>query len=227
MWGEETDPTLLSTIPGGYGNPLVSALGVQPAETWCPNRGSGAPGAGTGEEVSTWRLRTWGPCSVLGIVWVHPTRTVRILYLETPVCSLPAVCLVPSEIPILWTEGVALIDLWSLFFSSSCHIHLRSGSFQWVPALCSAEWGHLGVSFTVVTHHTSNHWGHPCLVSLHQAEVIWFLFFIGAQLISIVLLVLGVPELHSILPRGISILFPLYPSYRFYSLFRRVPCSIQ
>ena len=49
MWGEETDPTLLSTIPGGYRNPLISALGVQPAETWCSNQGSWSP-----------RCRDWG-----------------------------------------------------------------------------------------------------------------------------------------------------------------------
>ena len=46
MWGEETDPTLLPTVPGGYGNPLVSALGVQPAETWCFNKGSRGPRCG-------------------------------------------------------------------------------------------------------------------------------------------------------------------------------------
>ena len=49
MWGEETDPTLLSTVPGGYRNPLISALGVQPAETWCSNQGSWSP-----------RCRDWG-----------------------------------------------------------------------------------------------------------------------------------------------------------------------
>ena len=43
MWGEETDPALLSTVPGGYRNPLVSTLGVQPAETWCPNQRSCIP----------------------------------------------------------------------------------------------------------------------------------------------------------------------------------------
>ena len=43
VWGEETDPTLLSTIPGGYRNPLVFALGAQAAETWGPNQGSCDP----------------------------------------------------------------------------------------------------------------------------------------------------------------------------------------
>ena len=43
VWGEETDPTLLSTIPGGYRNPLVFTLGAQAAETWGPNQGSCNP----------------------------------------------------------------------------------------------------------------------------------------------------------------------------------------
>ena len=41
--------TLLSTVPGGYRNPFVSTLGVQPAETWCPNQGLWGP-----------RCRDWG-----------------------------------------------------------------------------------------------------------------------------------------------------------------------
>ena len=48
-WGEETHPTLLSTIPAGSRNPLVSAVGAQPSETWCPNQGSCDP-----------RGRVWG-----------------------------------------------------------------------------------------------------------------------------------------------------------------------
>ena len=72
MWGEEPDPALLSTVPGGYRNPLVSALGVRPAEILRPNQGSRGPrcrawGAGVAlETVGVW------PGSVLGIVWVSP-----------------------------------------------------------------------------------------------------------------------------------------------------------
>ena len=85
MWGEETDPTLLSTVPGGYGDPLVSTFGVQPAETWCPNQGSRGP-----------RCRDWGRGVALetedvcprfspgDCVGLTPPARVRILYLETP-----------------------------------------------------------------------------------------------------------------------------------------------
>ena len=73
VWGEETDPILLSTIPGDYRNPLVSSLRPQPAETWCPNQGSCDP-----------RCRVWGggvtletvevcpQVQALGTVWVSP-----------------------------------------------------------------------------------------------------------------------------------------------------------
>ena len=133
MWGEETDPTLLSTVSGGYGNPLVSALGVQPAETWCFNQGSRGP-----------RCRDWGGGVTLETEDVcprfspgdcvgspHPHGSGSCTW-RPPICSLPAVWIVPSEIPILWIEGVALIYLWYFFFSSSCCIHMRSGSFAWV-----------------------------------------------------------------------------------------------
>ena len=43
-------------------------------------------------------------------VWVR-------LMCRPHICSLPAVCLVPSEISNIRIEGVALINLWSLFFS--------------------------------------------------------------------------------------------------------------
>ena len=94
--------TLLSTVPGGYRNPLISTLGVQPAEAWCPNQGSWGPRCrdwGGGVALETEDLCPWfspGDC-----VGPTPPTWVRILFLETPVCSLPAVGLVPSEIPIL------------------------------------------------------------------------------------------------------------------------------
>ena len=48
MWGEETDPALLSTISGGYRNSLVSTLGVQqrPGDL---TKGPVSPGAGSGD----------------------------------------------------------------------------------------------------------------------------------------------------------------------------------
>ena len=113
VWGQETDP-LLSTVPGDYRNPLVSTLGAQPAETWCPNQGlwdppqvrglgrwchlgkcgSMAPGAGSEDYVGL--THTWS-----GICTQKPY-----------ISFLPAVCLVPSEIPNVWIEGVALINPW-------------------------------------------------------------------------------------------------------------------
>ena len=48
VWGEETDPALLSTVPGGYRN---VTLRVQPAETWYPKQGSCDP-----------RCWVWGRC---------------------------------------------------------------------------------------------------------------------------------------------------------------------
>ena len=41
--GKETNLTHLCTQPGGYRNSLVSTIGAQPAETWCPNQGSCHP----------------------------------------------------------------------------------------------------------------------------------------------------------------------------------------
>ena len=79
----ERRPTLpLSAIPGGYRSPLISTLGAQPAETWGPNQGS------------------WAQVQGLGIVWVSPLPRGSGSCTRRPhVCSLPAVCLVPSEIP--------------------------------------------------------------------------------------------------------------------------------
>ena len=59
VWGEETNSTLLSTIPGNYRNPLVSALGAHPAETWYPNPGLCHP-----------RCRVWGEGITLETVTV-------------------------------------------------------------------------------------------------------------------------------------------------------------
>ena len=114
MWGEETNPTLLSTVPGGYRN---VTLGVQPAETWCPKQGScHSRSRGWGGGVT---LETVGVCPQvpgLGTVWASPPTWVRNLGLETP--RLLLTCSVPfsSEIPSLWTEAVALINPWSFLF---------------------------------------------------------------------------------------------------------------
>ena len=79
----ERRPTLpLSAIPGGYRSPLISTLGAQPAGTWGPNQGS------------------WAQVQGLGIVWVSPLPRGSGSCTRRPhVCSLPAVCLFPSEIP--------------------------------------------------------------------------------------------------------------------------------
>ena len=59
VWGEETDPAVLSDILGSYRNPLVSALGAHPAETWYPNPGLCHP-----------RCRVWGEGITLETVTV-------------------------------------------------------------------------------------------------------------------------------------------------------------
>ena len=61
VWGEETDPTLLSIILRDYRNPLISTLGPQQGETWCPNQGSCNP-----------RCRIWGGGVNLKSVEVGP-----------------------------------------------------------------------------------------------------------------------------------------------------------
>ena len=91
VWGEETDPIFLSTITGGYRNPLISTLEAQPAETWGPNQGS--------LDTRSW---VWGggvtlesgsvpQVQSLGIVCVSPHPR------GSHICSLPAVC--PSGVP--------------------------------------------------------------------------------------------------------------------------------
>ena len=99
MWGEETDPVLLSTKPGDYRNPLASTLGVRPAETGVLSKGCVTPSAVSGK----WNhLGDCGNVLGLGIVWAlsHPHESGTCTW-RPYVCSLPAAWLVPSEIPIL------------------------------------------------------------------------------------------------------------------------------
>ena len=58
----------------------------------------------------------------------------------------------------------------------------------------------------------SNHGGHHCLVSPGPSS--GNLFYIGAELISSVLFVLRIYELHSVIHRHISILLLFFASYR-------------
>lgn len=117
------------------------------------------PGAGSGEVRSPWdcghvtqvegsgEVGHPGECGCVapGIgcgdcVGLTIPAWVRITCMGRPhMRSLPAVCPVPFEISNLCIKGVVLINLWFLFFSSSCHNHMRSGMFEWVAALCSGE----------------------------------------------------------------------------------------
>ena len=81
-WGEETHPTLLSTIPGGSRNPLVSAIGAQPSETWCPNQGSCDPRSGSGDLCGS-----------------HPNHVGPDPVPRDPVSALHLSVSCPSEIP--------------------------------------------------------------------------------------------------------------------------------
>ena len=69
-WGKETDPTRLSTKPEVYRSSLISTVGAQPAEAWCPNQGSCHPRCRVWEG-SAWRLWTCDPrCRVWeGSAW--------------------------------------------------------------------------------------------------------------------------------------------------------------
>ena len=75
VWGQETDP-LLSTVPGDYRNPLVSTLGAQPAETWCPNQGLWDPPRCEvwGGGVTLESVEVCPQVQVLRIMWVSPTH---------------------------------------------------------------------------------------------------------------------------------------------------------
>ena len=98
--GEETNPTLLSAIPGDYRNPLVSTLGAQ-QRPGVLTKGRASPGAGSGEVVSPGECGSVSPGSGSGdCVGLTPSTGVRIPCTQRPqVCSFPAVCPVPSEIP--------------------------------------------------------------------------------------------------------------------------------
>ena len=66
----ERRPTLPFFLPFQEvtGTPSFPPLGSNQQRPGVLTKGRGAPGAGTGEEVSPWRLRTCIPGSVLGIV---------------------------------------------------------------------------------------------------------------------------------------------------------------
>ena len=73
MWGEEIDPRLLPTVPGGYRNPLVSILGAQLAETWCSNQGLCDPRCTVwGGGVTLETVEVCPQVQALGIVWSYP-----------------------------------------------------------------------------------------------------------------------------------------------------------
>ena len=67
VWGKETDLILQSTQPGGHRDSLVSTIGAQPAETWCPDQGSCHPRCRVLGRGSPWRLWTCDPrCRIWG-----------------------------------------------------------------------------------------------------------------------------------------------------------------
>ena len=73
VWGEETDPPLLSTILGDYRNPLVSTLGHPNQQRPCVHtKGLATPGAGSREVVSIWRVWKCVPRCRVGLCGSHP-----------------------------------------------------------------------------------------------------------------------------------------------------------
>ena len=121
----ERRPTLpLSTIPGGA-RPFPPR-GPNQQRPGVLTQGRGTPGPGSGDCV--------------GLTWV------RIRYLETTYLLFTR-----SVSCRLWDSqhlncGCCLINLWSFFFCSHCHVHVKSGTFGWVVALCSGEWKPLEAS---------------------------------------------------------------------------------
>ena len=85
VWGEETDPILLSAITGGYRNPLISTLEAEPAETWGPNQGSlDARSWVWGGGVTLESVEVCPTCRVWGLCGSHPIHTgyISTLYLQ-------------------------------------------------------------------------------------------------------------------------------------------------
>ena len=165
MWGEETDPTLLPTIPGGYRNPLVFILGAQLAGTWCSNQGLCEP------RCTAWgggvTLETVAVCpQVLGleIVWVSPHPCGSGTCIQRPPSALYLQYLVPSEIPNLWTEAVALINPWSFFLSLL--VVLIWGQNLWVSCCSVFCWVKTFGGVLFISQHIT------CLI--HRVSTVWF-----------------------------------------------------
>ena len=165
---------------------------------------------------SCWRLWTRVPRTWSGdYVGLTPSARVRNLYPETPYLLFSSVWLVPSEISNIWIEGVALVNLWSFFFSSSCHIawgqvHL-SGLLLCVVLSENLWWYHIHVT----AHPFSNPQGRHCLVSPRRISgtLICNLIFVlcWSQVYFHCFVSFSCTELDSILHRAISILFPFFP----------------
>ena len=129
VWGEETDPTLLSTMLRGYGNPLVFTLGAQAAETPCPKQGS-------------WDPRCW----VWGLCGSHPLHKGQESLPGNPISALyPQCVLSPLRFP---TSELRVLPWLTCGPFSSLHLV----AFTWGQAplsgllLYSAEWKPLEVS---------------------------------------------------------------------------------
>ena len=122
-WRSQSNRQLLTPAQEVTGTHSFPTLEAQPADTGVLTKGYVTPGAGSGDCVG-----------------LTPSSWVRILYPETPYLlftwSVPGPLRDPQHLGI---EGVALISLWSFFFSSPCHIHMRPGTSEQVAALCSAE----------------------------------------------------------------------------------------
>ena len=98
VWGEETDPILLSAITGGYRNPLISTLEAEPAETWGPNQGSlDARSWVWGGGVTLESVEVCPTCRVWGLCGSHPfhvgqdpvyTETTHLLFTGCVSCLL-------------------------------------------------------------------------------------------------------------------------------------------
>ena len=184
--GKETDLTRLSTQPRGYRTSLVSTVGAQPAETWCPKQGSGHPRyrilevCHPGDWTCDPRCRVWGLCGS------HCTHS----HLD-PVCRDPMCALYLSVSGPLWdfqhlNWGCCLTNPRSFFSSSFVAFTWGPVPIEWVAALRSAGWKKTFGGVTLTSQHII------CLI--HRVAAVWFpldwihvicnllLFYIGGRL---------------------------------------------
>ena len=220
MWGEETNPTRLSTIPGDYRNPLVSTLGAQ-QRPGVLTKGRATPGAGSGEVVSPWSVWKCGPVQALGIVWLspHPCGSGSCVHGEH-MSALSLQCVLsPRRFPASELRVLPWITCGP--FPS---LHLVA--FTWGQAGCCSVFCWVktfGGVVLISAYPMSNHRGHHCLVSPRPSSgnlICNLIIILYWSLVDFQCFVLGIYELHLVIHRHISILLLFFPSCKILPFFQ-------